>query len=211
MSQHQRQGGCPSVLSKPNAVLFMLFCFVLRWRHGGLRTPLFWRGRQARCPSPTFQALRIHLNDEFDELRRATPLKRVHLLHKNDHAHKKPNQNRRGMAASLDLLKEGGKIGIITWKHLECAIVVEFLRAHELARNELPLMQWCEEQQPSSLAALKREAAFLMDEPRRPTEAELKYNSRSRSAVLHLLRKQSGIRVPQLEGLCYDALDWEQL
>jgi len=50
-----------------------------------------------------------------------------------------------------------------------------------------------------------------MDEPRRPTEAELKYNSRSRSAVLHLLRKQSGIRVPQLEGLCYDALDWEQL
>jgi 16S rRNA (cytosine1402-N4)-methyltransferase len=136
---------------------------------------------------PTFQALRIHLNDEFDELRR-------------------------GMAACLEILCVDGRIGILTWKHLECAIVVDFFRLHELARNELPLMQWCRAAQPNALRALEQaEDALVMDEPRRPTQAELAYNSRSRSAVLHLLRKQKGIRVPRLEGIAYEALDWEEL
>ena len=135
---------------------------------------------------PAFQALRIHLNDEFDELRR-------------------------GMRACLELLRDGGRVGIITWKHSECAIVVDFLRAHELARAELPLLQWCRAQQPNAVRALSAEPCFEMDEPRRPGEAELRFNSRSRSAVLHLLRKQCGLRVPQLEDVAYAALDWEAI
>ena len=46
-----------------------------------------------------FQALRIHLNDEFGEMRN-------------------------GMRAAFELLPPGGRIGLITWKHSECAIVV---------------------------------------------------------------------------------------
>lgn len=42
----------------------------------------------------TFQALRIHLNDEFGEMRN-------------------------GMASAFRLLGEGGRIGLITWKHSE--------------------------------------------------------------------------------------------
>ena len=55
----------------------------------------------------TFQALRIHLNREFDELRR-------------------------GMASALKCLRPGGKLGIITWKHSECAIVVDCFRQQEV-------------------------------------------------------------------------------
>ena len=50
-----------------------------------------------------FQALRIHLNDEFGELRR-------------------------GLEAAYNILAPNGSIGIITWKHSECAIVMEFFR-----------------------------------------------------------------------------------
>ena len=50
-----------------------------------------------------FQALRIHLNDEFGELRR-------------------------GLEAAYNILSPNGSIGIITWKHSECAIVMEFFR-----------------------------------------------------------------------------------
>ena len=49
----------------------------------------------------TFQALRIVLNQEFDEMRR-------------------------GMHAAFDIMPEHGRLGILTWKHSECAIVVDF-------------------------------------------------------------------------------------
>lgn len=68
----------------------------------------------------TFQALRIHLNDEFDEMRR-------------------------GMAAALRVLREGGKMGLITWKHSECAILIDFFRQHEVCRPEYPMLTWWEE------------------------------------------------------------------
>jgi hypothetical protein len=65
----------------------------------------------------TFQALRIHINREFDELKR-------------------------GMASALQVLLPGGKLGIITWKHSECAIVVDYHRAGEVSRPEYPMLQW---------------------------------------------------------------------
>ena len=51
----------------------------------------------------TFQALRIHLNDEFGELRR-------------------------GMRAACELLGDNGRLGLLTWKHSECAIVVDVFK-----------------------------------------------------------------------------------
>ena len=64
------------------------------------------KGREYQPMHPAklaFQALRIHLNDEFGEMRA-------------------------GMAAAFELLAEGGRIGLITWKHSECAIVMDFFR-----------------------------------------------------------------------------------
>ena len=65
----------------------------------------------------TFQAIRIHINREFEELKR-------------------------GMTSALKCLKPGGKLGIITWKHSECAIVVDYFRHHEVTRADYPLLQW---------------------------------------------------------------------
>ena len=52
---------------------------------------------------PFHQALRVHLNDEFGEARR-------------------------GLRAAFELLEEGGRLGIITWKHSECALVIDVFR-----------------------------------------------------------------------------------
>jgi len=35
---------------------------------------------------------------------------------------------RRGLHAAFALVAEGGRLGLLTWKHSECAIVVDFLR-----------------------------------------------------------------------------------
>ena len=47
----------------------------------------------------TFQALRIAVNREFDEFRD-------------------------GLGAALSILREGGKIGVLTWKHSSAAATV---------------------------------------------------------------------------------------
>ena len=132
----------------------------------------------------TFQALRMHVNDEFGQLRV-------------------------GLAAATTLLRPGGRIGIITWKHSECAVVMDFLRDHELAGEAFPLRQWLEarpEAEPLPLAmGLRRGAA------RRPSEAELRTNSRARSAVLHVLYKEEGVTVAACEKAAHAALGWEPL
>ena len=132
----------------------------------------------------TFQALRMHVNDEFGQLRV-------------------------GLAAATKLLRPGGRIGIITWKHSECAVVMDFLRDHELAGEAFPLRQWLEarpEAEPLPLAmGLRRGAA------RRPSEAELRTNSRARSAVLHVLYKEEGVTVAACEKAAHAALGWEPL
>ena len=140
-----------------------------------------------------FQALRIHLNDEFGEMRR-------------------------GMHAAGELLAEGGRIGLITWKHSECAIVVDVARKLEALRPESPLVRWYREQQrkeeqkkgsSGSLPALPSSGwALVMDDATRPGEAELQTNSRSRSAVLHVLRKVHAPQMAHLEAIAYKRLGW---
>jgi len=138
---------------------------------------------QAMHPAkPAFQALRIHVNREFDELRD-------------------------GMLAGLQILRSCGRLGLITWKHKECAIVVEFLRQHEIARADHPLLQWYEANKGAG-GKLAPRWGLLQEDSIRPSAEELRTNSRSRSAVLHLLRKHRGILLPQLEAVAYTVLGW---
>ena len=48
----------------------------------------------------------------------------------------------------------------------------------------------------------------VVDQARRPTDAELRRNSRARSAVLHVHRKSRGTRLSDLEAKAGAALNW---
>lgn len=132
----------------------------------------------------TFQALRMHLNDEFGELTR-------------------------GMRAAFKLLQPGGRMGIITWKHSECAVVMDFLRSKELAHEAFPLRAWWETERADE--PLRESWGLTRGEAIRPGAAELTANSRARSAVLHILHKQRGVRVSTVERAVHDALGWDSL
>ena len=132
----------------------------------------------------TFQALRIYLNDEFGQL----------------HA---------GLAAGLKLLKPGGRMGIITWKHSECALVMDFVRKHEIAGENFPLRAWWESEPCGE--PLKQSFGVRRGEALRPGAEELRTNARSRSAVLHVLYKEKGVTVRRVEKAAYAALNWESL
>eukprot|EP00967_Tisochrysis_lutea_P051059 scaffold62927_cov32-Tisochrysis_lutea.AAC.2 len=137
---------------------------------------------QAMHPAKlTFQALRIHLNDEFGECRR-------------------------GLEAAFELLEPGGRIGVITWKHSECSLVVDFCRAHEAVSDQSPQMQYYRTRVQETLDA---EWAVQMEHTIRPSAEELQKNSRSRSAVLHILKKVRAPTMAQLEAKLYPLMRWE--
>jgi 16S rRNA (cytosine1402-N4)-methyltransferase len=109
------------------------------------------------------------------------------------------------LRAAFKLLRPGGIIAVITWKHSEAALVTEFLRENELAPDTYPLRQWWEAGRQAAAAGGEKAAAGprpplpkgvgLRRAPAVcPSEAELRENSRSRSAVLHILHKEEGIR-----------------
>jgi len=132
----------------------------------------------------TFQALRMHLNDEFGEARR-------------------------GLRAAFRLLKPGGRLAIITWKHSECALVMDFLRPKELAHQAFPLRAWWENELRGE--PLPERAGLRRGDAVRPGAAELASNARSRSAVLHVLHKAKGVRVRDVEKAVHAAMGWEEL
>ena len=140
----------------------------------------------------TFQALRIHLNDEFGEMRR-------------------------GMQAAFNLLGERGRIGLITWKHSECAIVMDVFRRLEALRSDSPFAKWYRQQQMAKSEAARLPQlpadsfALVMDDATRPSERELQANSRSRSAVLHVLRKMHLPKLADAEALGYSVLGWARV
>jgi 16S rRNA (cytosine1402-N4)-methyltransferase len=137
---------------------------------------------QAMHPAKlTFQALRVHLNDEFGECRR-------------------------GLEAAFHLLEPGGLIGVITWKHSECNLIVDFYRAHEAARPEAPQVAFYSAR--AGGAALEPEWALLMEHTIRPSAEEVQNNSRARSAVLHILKKVRAPTMRQLEGRLYSMMGW---
>ena len=147
------------------------------------------KGREYQQMHPakmTFQALRIVVNREYDELRA-------------------------GLAAGMEVLAHGGKLAIITWKHTECAIVVDYSRRNEVATAEAPLRKWYDEQlrvKGSALKFVPKQMGVTVEEARRPTADEIKKNSRSRSAVLHILRRDQGLLMRDLEEISRPALGW---
>ena len=151
------------------------------------------KGKEYQAMHPaklTFQALRVHLNREFDELTK-------------------------GMRAAFTLLQDGGRIGVLTWKHSECNLVIDVYRALEAARPAAPLRRWYEEklrdgEGRDGAKPLKAGRALEMDDTLRPSHDELQLNS-----VLALRpppRAPQAPRAPRmadLEGAAYKLLGWE--
>ena len=111
----------------------------------------------------TFQAIRIHINSELDELAQA-------------------------LLASMELLVDGGKIGVITFHSLEDRIVKRFFdeKAHpeKAVDSRLPLRSF------------ELPAAELTDIQRvLPTPQEYESNPRARSAILRLATRVRNGRV----------------
>jgi len=131
----------------------------------------------------TFQALRIHVNDEFGQLRK-------------------------GMAAALKILRPGGRLGVLTWKHSECALLVEFLRRKEIAPRSFPLLRWHQSSGCEGTRAVRERWGLEADEAQRPSTEEMRVNSRARSAVLHVLRKKRGILCADLEKAVASHMGW---
>ena len=65
----------------------------------------------------TFQALRVAVNREFAELRD-------------------------GLAAATEACGLNGAVAVLTWKHAECAVVVDFQATHSLAEKDSMLLKY---------------------------------------------------------------------
>ena len=132
----------------------------------------------------TFQALRIHLNDEFEEMRK-------------------------GMRAAFKLVGEGGRVGLITWKFSERKIVDEVFGALEAVRDDEPLLKWYQGQPDAP--PLPDGPSLESDEVIRPSEKELQKNSRARVALLHVLYKRNLPRLAHLEKQAYALPGWAEV
>jgi 16S rRNA (cytosine1402-N4)-methyltransferase len=101
-----------------------------------------------------FQALRIEVNDELGALERALP-------------------------AALEMLRPGGRLGVISFHSLEDRIVKQFLRREEQGCTCPPDFPVCVCGSTPSMRATPRRAI-------RPTAAEVARNSRAQSARLRV-------------------------
>jgi 16S rRNA (cytosine1402-N4)-methyltransferase len=101
----------------------------------------------------TFQALRIFINAELEELQQA-------------------------LEASLDVLQPGGRLVVISFHSLEDRIVKQFIAKHsrEVFDRRAPFAA----PQPMKLNALERV---------KPSEAEVRANPRSRSAIMRVAER----------------------
>jgi 16S rRNA (cytosine1402-N4)-methyltransferase len=102
----------------------------------------------------TFQALRIHVNDELGELAE-------------------------GLAAAERVLEPGGRLAVVTFHSLEDAIVKRFLQARAGRRA-----QGSRHLPPGELPAREPSFRFVNHKPVSPSEKELAANPRARSARL---------------------------
>ena len=117
----------------------------------------------------TFQALRIAVNGELERLPRS--------LH-----------------AAFGCLKEGGKMGVITFHSLEDRIVKNYFR--NLGKKCV-----CPPEVAVCRCGGRQCAEILTRKPVAPTEAEIKVNSPSRSAKLRVVRKLFDATQYHLDGV----------
>ncbi len=101
----------------------------------------------------TFQALRIHVNAELEELEQ-------------------------GLSAALNLLAPGGRMAIISFHSLEDRIVKTFITAH--SKQLVDRRALFAEPKPLALRAVARI---------KPSDAEVRANPRSRSAILRVAER----------------------
>ncbi len=116
----------------------------------------FWPKR-IHPATRTFQALRIAVNRELDSLER-------------------------GLQASIDILRPGGRLGVISFHSLEDTLVKNTL--HVSAQNCV-----CPPQQPHCTCAHRATLYLLSRKAIRPDAAELAANPRARSARLRIAEK----------------------
>lgn len=118
-----------------------------------IRKALGYRPGAPKDPATrSFQAIRIHVNAELDELRQ-------------------------GLAAAESLLVEDGRLAVVTFHSLEDRIVKQFLRDASGA------VAGASRHMPQAKAAAAPTFAHV-SKAIRPSEAELAFNPRSRSATL---------------------------
>ena len=116
-------------------------------------------GRKAHPATKVFQALRIVVNDEIGSLKR-------------------------GLEASVRILKPGGRLAVITFHSLEDRVVKEFGRERTRDYTFSGEVDVPELRQPRA-----PEMKWVMRKAIAPGEIELKENPRSRSAQLRVLEK----------------------
>lgn len=141
-------------------------------------------GQQMHPAKMTFQALRVHLNDEFGELRR-------------------------GMRAAFRMMAEGGRLGVITWKFSERKILDAVVNDLEAVRPNEPLFAWYQRQPDAP--ALPKASSLQNDEVVRPSEHEVQRNSRARQGLLHVMHKRRLPRLSHLEKQAYALPAWAQV
>jgi 16S rRNA (cytosine1402-N4)-methyltransferase len=105
----------------------------------------------------TFQAVRIHVNRELEEIEQALP-------------------------QGVELLREGGRLAVISFHSLEDRLVKRFLRGE--AEGERPPPEI-----PVREAALRRGRLKLVGKSRRAGAEEVARNPRARSAVLRVAER----------------------
>ncbi len=104
----------------------------------------------------TFQALRIAVNDELEEIRL-------------------------GLEAAADLLRSGGRLVVISFHSLEDRIVKQFI-----AREVKGCI--CPPDQPVCTCG-RTPRLRAIGKARRPGEAEVEHNPRSRSAIMRVAER----------------------
>ena len=108
----------------------------------------------------TFQAIRIHINQELEELSLA-------------------------LQQSVKLLKPGGRLVVISFHSLEDRIVKRFMRANAVLGNVprgIPLRE-------SELRRLNLQQFSVIGKAIRPSQQEIANNVRSRSAVMRVAER----------------------
>jgi 16S rRNA (cytosine1402-N4)-methyltransferase len=119
------------------------------WHHAGMKKDPATR---------TFQAIRIHLNEELQELEG-------------------------GLEAAEQVLKEGGRLAVVTFHSLEDRVVKRFLkeRSGDLPSGSRHL--------PEQIGAAPPASFDSVAKPVRAGESEIGTNPRARSATLRIARR----------------------